>query len=255
MEKTDRLLNPGPGQYTSSNSNLNKAPQWRQILFFITRIGTSVRDSSEPRKNVPGVGNYNISTNLGTGGAPKYSMRPKTGIDESKMWKNTPGPGNYNPSFNQSLRGSEKFTMRPKTSNSSKSTLNVPGPGQYTVRIDKDMEKPSYRFGKDKKCQNPNFTNLKNPGPGNYSLREDLADSTAPKFSFGKELRADESSRRPKTPGPGQYSYNNSIGTTGPKISMSFVKPDMNLATKKTVPGVGQYNLHLLNQTKAPEYK
>ena len=132
---------------------------------------------------------------------------------------------------------------------------HVPGPGQYNVREDKDMQKPSYRFGKDQKIKDPNFTYMKNPGPGNYEFVEDLKTSTAPKFSFGKEMRGDD--KRPNTPGPGQYNYKNSIGETGPKISMSFVRPMTATGSKDklSVPGVGQYTLNMNTHTKAPQFK
>ena len=45
------------------------------------------------------------------------------------------------------------------------------------------------------------------PGPGNYDFNEDALHLKHPKFSFGKELRGTDFSK--KTPGPGQYDLKN----------------------------------------------
>ena len=248
VDTTKRQNIPGPGMYSSSGSTREKAPSWK--------VGTGPRSQSMTKgNNVPGVGQYTMRENSVRVSAPKYSMRPKTGIDESKQITN-PGPGNYNPNYDTAYRSSERFTMCPKTA-MVKDNKVVPGPGQYTVRNDKkDLTTPCYVFGKETKNKEGPETFKNNPGPGNYQVTNlEGNNSTAPKFSFGKDERGDgaDSKQRAKTPGPGQYSIKNSVGG-GPKISMSFVRPGTSIYKGET-PGPGQYTSQSKNMIKAPEYR
>ena len=117
----------------------------------------------------------------------------------------------------------------------------TPGPGNYNLRTDKQLEVPSYKFGNDIK-RGLEYDNARYvPGPGNYEYNDDILHEKHPKFSFGNEIRGD--SKAYKTPGPGQYEYKRYIGNEAPKITMS-AKFDSRLAQGDTryVPGTGQYN-------------
>lgn len=169
-------------------------------------------------------------------------MRVKT--KEVFVVQNNPGPGNYTPNYNIEHKSNEKYTMRPKTGEC-KDRTKVPGPGQYTIRTEKDMNKPSYKFSKDKKLKGEQSTALLSPGPGNYQIdNNDPTQQIAPKFSFGKEDRSNNpqnsSMVRAKTPGPGQYQIAGELGSNAPKISISFVKPSMSVNSH--TPGPGQYS-------------
>lgn len=184
------------------------------------------------------------------GNAPKYSMRPKTGTGFYPANNNQPGPGNYNPDYKKS--NDFKYTMRIRP-NSAASLMNNPGPGAYNLRkIDSDLLKThSYKFGTETKHKEPNFTYIKSPGPGNYDYDRAKVTSAAPKFSFGKELRGDNS--RARTPGPGQYEAKKIMGNDGPKIGMSFHRPLSQMGNKN--PGPGTYQPNLTNKNKSPEYR
>lgn len=225
-----------------------------KFLLTYFRIGSGPRSEINNNKAlVPGVGQYSIDRTFNIG--PKYSMRPRThNIDTTTC---SPGPGNYTPNFNIEHRSTEKFTMRPKTGNPTGSKGLNPGPGQYQIRTNKDLQTSTYVFGKEKKIKEEEGTFKYTPGPGNYNIEEmNGTQCAAPKFSFGKEDRQKSASQmRPKTPGPGQYNTNSLLGNNAPKISMSFVRPEIGMGTNKYTPGPGQYSLTSSNMNKAPQYK
>ena len=237
--------NPGPGSYNMSQitSFKNKEPNWK--------IGSAKRSYSV-RQLVPGPGNYDIKSSFGN--APKYTLRPKTGTSLDIKNKDLPGPGAYNPSM--APKDNYAFSMRIRPQSAS-AQMNNPGPGTYNLRNQKDsdlLKTHSYRFGHEKKNKEPDFTYLKSPGPGTYDLKENPLTSTnsMPKFSFGKEERGNKS--RPKTPGPGAYEAKKSMGNEGPKIAMSFVRP--NTAFKNENPGPGTYLPNTtFTKNKSPEYR
>ncbi len=107
------------------------------------------------------------------------------------------------------------------------------------------------RFGSEKRDPLASAHSKYIPGPGNYNTIEQVGKG-APKFSFGKEMRADRG--RPMTPGPGQYNYKTYIGKDTPKISMSY-RPQTSAGERQMVPGPGQYNMVLTNRAKAPSYR
>ena len=238
---------PGPGMYGINNSNRDSAPSWK--------IGKAEKLAKYNLNNTPGVGQYNLDKPQD--GAPKYTLRPKAYAKENNNIYN-PGPGMYSPNYNSLYKSNEKYSMRPKTA-LLKDNSNVPGPGQYSIRNDKsDLKQPSFIFGKEEKCKPLNSEVKLNPGPGNYSVSDIATNANAPKFSFGKEERGNENiaKSRAKTPGPGQYATHkkNDFGTGGPKISMSFVKPNI-LGLRSETPGPGQYSSTNKTYVKAPEYK
>lgn len=179
-------------------------------------------------------------------------MRKKSLYNETNAIY-SPGPANYDPNFDFIYKNQEKYSIRPKTA-TIKPNDHYPGPGQYSIRNDKsDFKKPSYVFGKEQKCK-PSDTEMRfNPGPDYYTVNDKPVIIQAPKFSFGKEIR-DNQNERAKTPGPGAYQHKETFGFTGPKISMSFVKP-LNSMSRAETPGPGQYNSSTANFLKAPQYK
>ena len=92
--------------------------------------------------------------------------------------------------------------------NTSRPSTN-PGPGNYNLRSEKSLEVHSYKFRWEIRDKTITRASLSKPGPGQYSTNDPNVKS-APKFSFGKELRADRG--RPTTPGPGQYQSKIYIG-------------------------------------------
>ncbi len=103
-------------------------------------MGTEKRVTNKLDTSQPGPGQYN-STILGTS-APKYSMRKKTeNVSDPSKFVVSPGPGNYTPSYGNKAP-SYSMRLRPNTS---RGTENVPGPGQYSLRRDTDLNHPSYK--------------------------------------------------------------------------------------------------------------
>ena len=144
--------------------------------------------------------------------------------------------------------------MRAKPSERNKEI--TPGPGNYNIRMEKDLNAPSYKFGHDKK-RGLEYDNARYvPGPGNYEYNADILHEKHPKFSFGKEVRGD--SKGYKTPGPGQYEYKNYVGKEGPKITMSAkFNSRLQEGDRRYVPGPGQYDETNTNKykNKNPSYR
>ncbi len=88
------------------------------------------------------------------------------------------------------------------------------------------------------------------PGPGNYNVVE-TPGKDAPKFSFGKEIRADKG--RPMTPGPGTYQIKTFVGKDAPRITMS-PRPQSSTSERNFVPGPGTYSAIYSNRPKSPSY-
>jgi hypothetical protein len=73
----------------------------------------------------------------------------------------------------------------------------------------------------------------------------------APKYSIGKEPRS-KSKQNGSIPGPGNYEILHRFGD-GPKISMSFVRPQSSKASN--VPGPGQYEKNDIQKILGGKYK
>lgn len=86
-------VTPGPGSYaaTRAKPGLPDSPKWR--------FGTSPR-GRDVERDIPGPGNYNMKTNMGGEGSPKFTMRAKR---ENFMNRDegTPGPGAHGGPFTQ----------------------------------------------------------------------------------------------------------------------------------------------------------
>ena len=89
-------------------------------------MGTEKKSKLNPN-NLPGPGQYNLSSKLGEG--PKFSMSTKTlNIADPAKYIVSPGPGNYSPNFNNLFRNfSYSMRSRPNTSKPEA----IPGPGSY----------------------------------------------------------------------------------------------------------------------------
>ena len=240
IEKTDPLYNPGPGQYAPKKDG--NGPTWR--------IGSALRGSINLNKN-PGPGQYDIPNKVFTG--PKYSIATKSGAFDPTKNSFAPGPGQYD-ATTKNRPSSARYTMRAKPNEKNKEI--TPGPGNYNIRMEKDLNAPSYKFGHDKK-RGLEYDNARYvPGPGNYEYNADILHEKHPKFSFGKEVRGD--SKAYKTPGPGQYEYKNYVGKEGPKITMSAkFNSRLQEGDKRYVPGPGQYDETNTNKykNKNPSYR
>lgn len=178
-------------------------------------------------------------------------------LHNSNSLSSLPGPGAYDPKINSP---SFKYSMKMKY-NKIRTDI-TPGPGNYNIRVDKDLMVPSYKFGSEKK--NSFYKNNDNPGPGNYGHESEILRRSMPKFSFGHEERSCSSNKkytnRAGTPGPGAYEYKSFICKEAPKISMSKKTGggEFGSANRSTVfPGPGQYNTTNSDavRTKAPSYK
>ena len=91
-------------------------------------------------------GQYDIPNKIFNG--PKYSIATKSGAFDPTKNSFAPGPGQYN-ATTKNRPSSAKYTMRAKPY--PKNTDITPGPGNYNLRTEKQLQAPSYIFGKDKK--------------------------------------------------------------------------------------------------------
>ena len=177
------LDNPGPGQYAPDKYTNNvrpKTPSWK--------IGTGKRPDLNPGdKSTPGVGNYNISKNIG--GGPKYTILGKgnTGDINNK----NPGPGQYensnaiyrkNPSWKIGTSQRDDELKRVKRE-------GVPGPGMYNFDDKTKINAPKYKFGSEKRGF---VKKSETPGPGQYRIPcsfDDINDYTREQGIFDPKFR------------------------------------------------------------------
>ena len=163
----DSIDFPGPGQYGPDNcinQVKRKNPSWK--------IGKSQRrELNDYDKNVPGVGNYNITKGIGIG--PKYSM---VGKGNTGTFKNgVPGPGQYNetkapyrkyPSWKIGTGQRDDYIKRAIRE-------GIPGPGMYEFFDKTKKRAPDYVFGREKKCV---IKSNDVPGPGQYHIPCSIVD-------------------------------------------------------------------------------
>ena len=176
--------NPGPGQYAPdkyTNTVRTKTPSWK--------IGTGKRPDLNPGdKSTPGVGNYNISKNIGTGG-PKYTIVGKGNAGD--LGNKNPGPGQYensnaiyrkNPSWKIGTSQRDDELKRVKRE-------GVPGPGNYEFDDRTKYNAPKYKFGSEKRG---NIQKSDTPGPGQYRIPcsfDDINDYTREQGNFDAKFR------------------------------------------------------------------
>jgi hypothetical protein len=182
------IKNPGPGAYEIRSELGKKGYSMRP------RTGVkNIRPGSQP----VGPGSYNIADTIS-----KPKVRCVFGKSDRFILKakNTNiGPGSYNlPSTKSSIA----YTMRPRTGLANSKNSN-PGPGQYFPKMDLVKPRnPGGMFSKDKRDrENSNTRAMKNIGPGSYNPQYK---SKAPIYSFGKDKRTGLGSGQ-NVPGPGHY--------------------------------------------------
>lgn len=184
------LRNPGPGTYEIKSELGKKGYSMRP------KTGVNnIRAGSQP----VGPGSYNIPDTISK---PKVKcVFGKSSRFILKGVNTNIGPGSYNlPSTKSTIA----YTMRPKTGLSNSKNSN-PGPGQYFPKMDLVCRRnPGGVFSKDKRDrENMNIRAMKNLGPGSYNPQYQ---SKAPKYSFGKGKRAGLASNQ-GVPGPGHYDF------------------------------------------------
>ena len=176
--------NPGPGQYAPDKYTNNvrpKTPSWK--------IGTGKRPDLNPGdKSTPGVGNYNISKNIG--GGPKYTILGKGNVGDTG--NKNPGPGQYNDS-NAIYRKNPSWKIGTSQRDDELKRVKregYPRPGMYEFDDRTKYNAPRYRFGSEKRGDNKKSDT---PGPGQYRIPcsfDDINDYTRqqgifdPKFKF-----------------------------------------------------------------------
>jgi hypothetical protein len=228
-----KALSPGPGQYTSLDTNNHKvkSPQWK--------IGTAER-TDKKRALSPGPDMYKTMPDMNE--APKYHFGTKSVTDLDKFKKTIPGPGQYNPVSNGFNKTSYSFGGRHNLQN--KDLLNRPGPGTYGSKSTLNMTMG--KFGTTKKGQLlASKLIISNPGPGQYrNTSSETYKKSAPKFGFGSSPRGDDKALKIKSmiPGPGQYAYLNKVGSEGMKYTMTPRRPDTTPVVGVNSPGPGIYN-------------
>lgn len=238
--KEDKLTNPGPDRYQPIKNTIHQ-PSWV--------IGSEKRGKKEIEIS-PGPGSYNLINNKLNG--PAYSMATKAGFSEKKDAEKSPSPASYSP---VNLHKSSCYTMARKYK--TKPIESTPGPANYNIRTEKDLTKPSYIFGTEKRVDtsiNKDLTS--SPGPGGYHTKDlNSYNYKKPQYSFGKEKRISDMIVTSLVPGPGEYKHQEYIGKEGPTYPFGLKYS----SKKKEGGGVGpgQYSIENSDSVyrKAPSPK
>ena len=224
IEKNERLTNPGPNKYNPKAYTFTRLPKWK--------IGITKRKVFPIRDYYPGPGAYSIPTDITNG--PKYTMSTKAGLKESKEKLLNPGPGHYNQALRINQTCCYTFGLKTKI----KERDPTPGPGNYTLRKDKDLIIPSYLFGKGKREDDIVKRRKLIPGPGKYEYFADFIKIHKPKYTFSRQKKNRDYSTI--SPGPGTYNHKEFIGKEATKKTMGIKK---SLSNIDITPGPGQYKL------------
>ena len=175
---------PGPGQYGPDKYTNNvrpKTPAWK--------IGTGLRPELNPGdKNIPGVGNYNITKGIGEG--PKYTM---VGRGNSYMTSNqNPGPGQYNDRYGVIKNKNPSWRIGTSQRDDELKRIKregIPGPGMYEFDDRTKMKAPKFAFGREKRGET---RRNENPGPGQYKIPcsfDDVNEYTRQQGLFDKNFK------------------------------------------------------------------
>jgi len=152
----------GPGTY-EKDETIGR-PHVRCVFSKSTRF----KSNRKVNRDV-GPGSYNLP---GTKSNIAYTMRPRTGLGDSK--KGVPGPGHYFPKVDfvygktaMPVFGRQK---RDKENARIKALKNV-GPGSYNPKF--VGKRKGWTFGRDRKLADVQSTR-NNPGPGQYDIKSFL---------------------------------------------------------------------------------
>ena len=187
---------------------------------------TSNRSEITNKNKFPGPGKY---FHIPKSNAPSFSLR---GRSKDQVFNNNPklGPGLYDPNYSTILEKTPAYKLGTSRRNSSLASSNiVPGPGNYTPKIEDDSF--VHHFGNTARSVSYD-NNL--PGPGAYEINSALSP-----VSFSITPRRSALSTY-ITPGPGTYSAKKSFFCPNYSVSKS---PRKLILQDNHIPGPGSYSL------------
>ena len=227
LKKADNL--PGPGKY-KKNSEFNDN--------IIKKKGFTICSKKEILQNSqnPCCTKYNKISFV------ENNIRKKRGFEISKQKKlfskkkNNLGPGSYKEKrfIGEDVKGG-RFNLDKKLKEKKK---NFIGPGAYNVKIDKNS--PEWKFSKNFfKNEKENF-----PGPEKYYPNDFYIKKNFPKFSFSKNRRDLEKTKKDENSEIGPCSYfKEKIDIKKKGIIFSKNKKFFSTEKKNEIPGPGKYKI------------
>lgn len=138
---------------------------------------------------IPGPGNYESRTIIGTGSQGKtMGSKLQSAVTSNRQ---TPGPGTYSSHFNFSHKKAPTWLMGTSTRNdadkSKMRTQNNPPPNNYNPDYVKTKTaSATWSFGTGTRSKSTGKANLTSPAPGTYSTPSKAIEG--PKFHMGLKL-------------------------------------------------------------------
>ena len=160
-------------------------------------------------------------------------------------------PALYTPSYS-AIDRNISYSMSGRHHPNNPEKLISHGPAEYNIRNDTSLKVPSFKFGTESRDQAIPKDLINKPGPGIYNVGR--ATNSAPKFSFGSEVRGASRGLGTETPGPAEYRALSFIGKVGPMFTMSArnKRPE---SKKYFIPGPGLYTIHTKNKPSTPSFR